>query len=73
MKVRLPYCGTNRTTPNNIQDTTIRDHKQGTCLFIDAGIPGDENVIKTEVEKILKYKDVIIEIQPMWNMKAKLV
>jgi len=26
-----------------------------TCLTIDAAIPGDRNVIKTESEKILKY------------------
>jgi hypothetical protein len=30
-------------------------------------------VIKKEAEKILKYKDLIIEIQPMWNMKAKMI
>jgi hypothetical protein len=28
-------------------------------------------VIKREVEKILKYKDLIIEIQHMWNVTAK--
>jgi len=30
-------------------------------------------VIKEEVEKVLKYKDLIIEIQRMWNVKAKLI
>jgi hypothetical protein len=30
-------------------------------------------VIKKEAEKILKYKDLIIEIQRMWNVKAKLI
>jgi len=33
-------------------------------------IRGDRNVIKKEAGKILKYKDVTIEIQRMWNMKA---
>jgi len=28
-------------------------------------------VIKKEAEKILKYKDLIVEIQHMWNVKAK--
>jgi hypothetical protein len=28
-------------------------------------------MIKKEAEKILKYKDLIIEIQHMWNVKTK--
>jgi hypothetical protein len=28
-------------------------------------------VLKKEAEKILKYKDLIIEIQRMWNVKTK--
>jgi len=30
-------------------------------------------VIKKEAEKILKYKGVIIEIQHMWSVKAKVI
>jgi hypothetical protein len=30
------------------------------------------NVIKKEAEKILKYKDLTIEIQGMWNVKKRL-
>ena len=29
------------------------------------------NIIKKEAEKILKYKDLTIEIQHMWNVKNK--
>jgi len=42
-------------------------------MFIDIAIPGDRNVIKKEAEKILKYKDLTIEIQRMWNVKAKVI
>jgi len=42
-------------------------------MVIDVAIPGDRNVIKKEAGKILKYKDLIIEIRPMWNVKAKLI
>jgi hypothetical protein len=30
-------------------------------------------VIKTEAEKVRKYKDIIIEIQCMWIVEAKLI
>jgi hypothetical protein len=30
-------------------------------------------VIKKEAEKILKYKDLTIEIQRMWNVKKKVI
>jgi len=40
-------------------------------MLIDVAILGDRNVIKNEAEKILKYKDLTIEIQRMWNVKTK--
>jgi hypothetical protein len=42
-------------------------------MLIDVAIPGERNMINTETEKILKYKDLIIEIQRMWNVKAKVI
>jgi hypothetical protein len=42
-------------------------------MLIDVAIPGDRNVIKKEANKILKYKDFIIKIQRMWNMKARAI
>ena len=31
------------------------------------------NLIKKEAEKILKYKDLTIEIQRIWNVKTKMI
>jgi len=42
-------------------------------MSTDVAIPGDRNVVKKEAEKILKYKDLITEIQRMWNVKAKVI
>jgi len=42
-------------------------------MLIDVAISGDRNVIKKEVEKILKYKDLTIEIQRMCNVKTKVI
>jgi hypothetical protein len=60
-----------RTIPNNKLDIIVRDNKQGTCMSINVSVPGDRNVFKKGAEKILKYKDLIIEIQCLWNVKAK--
>jgi hypothetical protein len=40
-------------------------------MVIDVAVPGDRNVIKGEAEMILKYKDLIIETQRMWNVKTQ--
>ena len=42
-------------------------------MLTDIAIPGDRNLIKKEAEKILKYTELIIEIQCMWNVKAKVI
>jgi len=61
---------TDRTITNNKPDIIICDNENGTCMLIDVAISGDRNVIKKEAEKILKYKDLTIEIQRMWNVKT---
>jgi hypothetical protein len=38
--------------------------------LIDVAIPSDKNVIQKEAEKKLKYKNLSVEIQRMWNMKC---
>ena len=40
-------------------------------MSVDVAIPVNRNVIKTEAEIILKYKDFTTEIQRMCNVKAK--
>ena len=42
-------------------------------MLIDTAVPENRNVIKKEGEKILKYKDLITEIQRMWNVTAKVI
>jgi len=42
-------------------------------MLIDIAISGDRNLIKKEGEKILKYKDLTIYIQRMWNVKTKVI
>jgi len=62
---------TDRTIPNNKPEVIIRDNEKGTCMLIDVAISGDRNVIQKEAENILKYEDLTIELQRMWNVKTK--
>jgi hypothetical protein len=64
---------TDRTIPNNKPDIIIRDNERRTCVLVDAANFGDRNVIKKEAEKILKYKDLTIEIQRMWTVKTRVI
>jgi len=64
---------TDRTIPNNKPDIIIPDNEKATCMLIDVAISGDRNVIKKEANNILKYKDLTIEIQRMWNVKTKVI
>jgi hypothetical protein len=60
---------TDREVLANRPDIIIKN-KDKTCLLIDVAIPSDKNVIQKEAEKKLKYKNLNIEIQRMWNMKC---
>jgi len=42
-------------------------------MLRDVAISGDRNVIKKEAENILKYKELTIEIQRMWNVKTQVI
>jgi enolase len=64
---------TDRTIPNNKADIIISDNEKGTCMLIEVAMSGDRNVIKKEAEKILKYKELTIEIHRMWNVKTKVI
>jgi hypothetical protein len=64
---------TDRTICNNKPDIVICDNENGTCMLIDVAIPGDRNIIQKEAEKILKYRDLTIEIQHTWNVKTRVI
>jgi len=53
---------TDKTIANNKPDIMMRNKDKGTCVLIDVAICGDRNVIKSEAEKILKYKDLTVGI-----------
>ena len=42
-------------------------------MLIDVTFLGDSNVIKKKAKKSSKNKDLIIEIQRMWNVQEKVI
>jgi hypothetical protein len=67
----LESRATNREVVVNRPDTgLIVKNKDRHSLLTDVAIPSDRNVIQKEAEKKLKYKNLSIEIQRMWNMKC---
>jgi len=59
---------TYRNITNKKTDSIIPDNKKGKCRLTDVANSGDRNVIKKETEKILKDKDLTIQIQRRWNV-----
>jgi hypothetical protein len=42
-------------------------------MLIDVALSGDRHVTYKEADKILKYKDLTIEMQRMWNLKTRVI
>jgi hypothetical protein len=83
-KLNFMLCSPNKTSPPFILKEHIYSFVRQiyiiiiiiiiiTCMLIDVAISGDRNVTKKEAEKILKCKDVTIEIQCMWTIKARVM
>jgi hypothetical protein len=64
---------TDREVTANRPDITIKNTKEKICTLIDVAIPADRNVVKKEVEKMLKYKRLCIEVERMWNLKCTII
>jgi hypothetical protein len=64
---------TDGTISNNKPDIIIRDNEKRIYMLINVAISGERNVIKKKSEKILKYKDLTIEIQRTCNVKTKMI
>jgi hypothetical protein len=66
----LELRGTNRWVLSNRPDIIIKNKTDKICFMIDISTPSDRNVIQKGTEKKLKYKNISIEVQRMWNMKC---
>ena len=63
----------NQLTELSPTTNQIRGNEKGTCMLAEGAVSEDRSVNKKEAEKILKYKNLTIEIQRMWNIKTKMI
>jgi putative methionine-R-sulfoxide reductase with GAF domain len=53
---------------HNISDITVVEKKQ--VWLVDVAIPGDSRIQQKEVEKNIKYQDLKIEVERLWERKV---
>jgi hypothetical protein len=61
--------GANRKVLANMTDIISNQKHEKVFFLMDVALPSDGNVIEKETKKKLKYKNLSIKIQRMWNMK----
>ena len=64
---------TDRVIPARRPDIVVLDKEERKLTIIDVAVPSDANIKDKETEKITKYQDLKIELQRMWNIKARVV
>ena len=64
---------TDRTIAANRPDIVLKNRENKTCLVTDITIPLDTNTSVKTTEKLIKYKDLEIEVERMWGLKTTIV
>ena len=64
---------TDRTIVANKPDIVMMDRSARRVMIIDVTIPHDENLVKAEKEKQIKYLDLAHEVRGMWNMNSVII
>ena len=64
---------TDRHIPHNKLDIVIKEKETDMCLIIDVAIPSDYNIQKKATEKMIKYVDLQINCQRMWDKTVEVV
>ena len=61
---------TNITLQANRPDIVIKHKQNKACQLIDMSVPSGSNISAKQLEKLIKYKVLEIEIAKMWKIKA---
>ena len=61
---------TDRIISAHRPDIVVHDSLERSAILIDVVIPADVNIVDKEWEKILKYVDLCLELQKIWNLRC---
>ncbi|CAB3260828.1 unnamed protein product [Arctia plantaginis] len=64
---------TDRTIVANKPDIVVIDRLERRAMIVDIAVPHDENLVKVEKEKQIKYLDLSHEIVDMWNVDSVII
>lgn len=64
---------TDRTIVANKPDIVVIDRLARRTMIVDITIPHDENLVKAEKEKQIKYLDLAHEVVDMWNVDSAVI
>ena len=59
---------TDRAVPENKPDIVVMDRAQSRVFLVDVTVPYDENLVKAESDKKLKYLNLAHEVTEMWRV-----
>ena len=62
---------TDKVIEHRQPDIACIDKIAKSCSIIDIAIPGDQNIIVKEQEKLDKYQDLRIELEKLWKLNMK--
>ena len=64
---------TDRTVVANKPDIVVIDRSERRAIIVDITIPHDENLVKAEKDKQMKYIDLAHEIVDMWDVDSAII
>ena len=54
----------------NRPDVMIHNRKEKSATLIDFSVPNDINIVAKIAEKLIKYRDLEVEVKKCWNLKT---
>ena len=64
---------TDRRIEHRKPDIVVLDKTKNTCLIVDVAIPDDHRIALKEVDKIMNYAELKVELERIWKTKTKII